>query len=170
DKDLAVANDSSYNVSILLNNGSGAFSTAVNYGAGVVPNSVFAADLDGDGDKDLAVANRVSHYVSILENLSGAGGECDYVVGNVNGSSNYNGLDITYGVAFFKGGPGPLCPVCPPCPDWNYCGDVNGSCNYNGLDITYGVAYFKGGPGPIHCADCPPTGNIAVSGRISRMR
>ncbi|UCE65285.1 MAG: carboxypeptidase regulatory-like domain-containing protein [Candidatus Zixiibacteriota bacterium] len=81
---------------------------------------------------------------------------CDYVAGDVNGSDNYNGLDITYGVAFFKGGPEPLCPVCPPCPDWNYCGDVNGSCNYNGLDITYGVAYFKGGPDPMFCADCPP--------------
>jgi hypothetical protein len=85
------------------------------------------------------------------------GGGCDYVVGDVNGSDSYNGLDITYGVAFFKGGSDPMCdPNCPPCPDWFYCGDVNGSCSYNGLDITYGVAYFKGGADPIPCADCPP--------------
>jgi hypothetical protein len=84
------------------------------------------------------------------------GGGCDYTVGDVNGSSSYNGLDITYGVAFFKGGPDPMCPDCPPCNSWNYCGDVNGSCSYNGLDITYGVAYFKGGAGPIPCDDCPP--------------
>jgi hypothetical protein len=83
---------------------------------------------------------------------------CPYVPGDVNGSDSYNGLDITYGVAFFKGGNSPLCPACPiPECNWHYCGDVNGSCSYNGLDITYGVAYFKGGPGPIYCGDCPPT-------------
>jgi hypothetical protein len=81
---------------------------------------------------------------------------CDYITGDVNGSDSYNGLDITYGVNFFKGGPDPMCSECGLCPDWWYCGDVNGSCSYNGLDITYGVAYFKGGPDPIPCADCPP--------------
>jgi hypothetical protein len=85
---------------------------------------------------------------------------CDYVPGDVNGSNNYNGLDITYGVNFFKyGSPEPQCPDCPipGCNDWHYCGDVNGSCNYNGLDITYGVNYFKyGSPPPIFCAGCPP--------------
>lgn len=83
---------------------------------------------------------------------------CPYDVGDVNGSGNYNGLDITYGVAFFKGGNSPQCPQCPipDCNTWNYCGDVNGSCNYNGLDITYGVAYFKGGAAPVPCIDCPP--------------
>jgi hypothetical protein len=94
--------------------------------------------------------------LNCTDNPCPAGGGCDYIPGDVNGSDSYNGLDITYGVAFFKGGPGPLCPTCPLCPDWNYCGDVNGSCSYNGLDITYGVAYFKGGPGPIYCQDCPP--------------
>jgi len=83
-------------------------------------------------------------------------GGCDYPVGDVNGSDTYNGLDITYGVAFFKGGADPSCADCPPCAGWFYCGDVNASCSYNGLDITYGVAYFKGGPPPIPCADCPP--------------
>jgi hypothetical protein len=83
---------------------------------------------------------------------------CPYAPGDVNGSGNYNGLDITYGVSFFKGGNDPLCPTCPipDCNTWHYCGDVNGSCSYNGLDITYGVAYFKGGPSPVYCDDCPP--------------
>jgi hypothetical protein len=37
------------------------------------------------------------------------------VAGDVNGSCNYNGLDITYGVAYFKGGPDPIpCADCPP--------------------------------------------------------
>ncbi len=62
DNDLAVANGGSYpdysgTVSILLNNGDGTFQAAVNYGAGDNPHSVFAVDLDGDGDNDLAVAN-----------------------------------------------------------------------------------------------------------------
>ncbi|UCC79366.1 MAG: serine hydrolase [Candidatus Zixiibacteriota bacterium] len=82
---------------------------------------------------------------------------CDYITGDVNGSDSYNGLDITYGVNYFKGtGPDPACPECGLCPDWHYCGDVNSSCSYNGLDITYGVNYFKGGADPIPCADCPP--------------
>jgi hypothetical protein len=88
------------------------------------------------------------------------GGDCDYVPGDVNGSDSYNGLDITYGVNYFKGGSEPLCPngscPIPPCDAFFYCGDVNGSCSYNGLDITYGVAFFKGGSSPIPCADCPP--------------
>jgi hypothetical protein len=90
--------------------------------------------------------------------VGGGGPGCEYVVGDVNGSDNYNGLDITYGVNFFKyGTPEPLCPDCPPCNSWHYCGDVNASCNYNGLDITYGVNYFKyGSPAPEPCADCPP--------------
>jgi hypothetical protein len=86
---------------------------------------------------------------------------CPYVTGDVNGSNNYNGLDITYGVGYFKGAPDPQCsfgscPI-PPCDAFFYCGDVNASCNYNGLDITYGVNYFRyGSPGPQPCADCPP--------------
>ena len=42
-------------------------------------------------------------------------GSCDYIVGDVNGSGGYNGLDITYAVAYFKGGPAPVpCADCPP--------------------------------------------------------
>lgn len=86
-------------------------------------------------------------------------GDCDYVVGDVNGSDSYNGLDITYGVAFFKGGPVPPYECeCTPGNIWYVAGDVNNSCNYNGLDITYGVAYFKGGSAPVPCQDCPPVG------------
>jgi hypothetical protein len=97
----------------------------------------------------------------------GAVGGCDYVTGDVNGSGSYNGLDITYGVSFFKGGGDPICPFgsCPvsPCNTFFYCGDVNASCSYNGLDITYGVNYFKGGAGPSPCGDCPPGGLIVTS-------
>lgn len=85
------------------------------------------------------------------------GGGCDYIVGDVNGSSTYNGLDITYGVSFFKGGGAPLYEcTCSPHGTWYVSGDVNASCSYNGLDITYGVAYFKGGGAPMPCPNCPP--------------
>jgi hypothetical protein len=91
---------------------------------------------------------------------------CDYVIGDVNGSDSYNGLDITFGVNYFRGGPDPFCPLgscpIPPCDAFYYCGDVNGGCSYNGLDITYGVNYFRGGPGPVPCGSCPPVGGTSM--------
>ena len=39
-----------------------------NYAAGDNPYSVFAADLDGDGDSDLAIANLTADNISILIN------------------------------------------------------------------------------------------------------
>jgi hypothetical protein len=81
---------------------------------------------------------------------------CEYVWGDINNSHNLNGLDVTYGVSYFKGGPPPgySCD-CPPHGVFYAAGDVNGSCSFNGLDITYLVAYFKGGPPPHPCVDCP---------------
>lgn len=85
------------------------------------------------------------------------GPQCDYVVGDVNSSGEYNGMDITYSVNYFKGGPAPPYSCeCTPGNIWHVSGDVNASCSYNGVDVTYGVAYFKGGPDPMPCPDCPP--------------
>ncbi|MBD3232715.1 MAG: hypothetical protein GF315_03215, partial [candidate division Zixibacteria bacterium] len=64
DYDLAVANASSDNVSILINNGDGTFAEDVTYGVGDEPYSVYSSDLDGDGDYDLAVANSDDNNVS----------------------------------------------------------------------------------------------------------
>lgn len=84
-------------------------------------------------------------------------GLCSYVVGDANNGGAFDGLDITYGVFYFKGGPPPPYECeCTPGNIWYVAGDVNASCNYNGLDITFGVAYFKGGPDPVPCVDCPP--------------
>jgi hypothetical protein len=81
---------------------------------------------------------------------------CDYVVGDANGNGSLNGLDVTYSVAYFKGGPPPPFECdCPPHGSWYVAGDVNQSCSFNGLDVTYMVAYFKGGPAPNPCPDCP---------------
>jgi hypothetical protein len=88
---------------------------------------------------------------------------CSYIVGDANNSHSFTGLDITYSVRYFKGGPVPpyTCD-CPPHGVWYVSGDVNGSCSFTGLDITYMVRYFKGGPAAIPCPDCPPAGLLFV--------
>jgi hypothetical protein len=88
--------------------------------------------------------------------------ECRYVPGDINGDSLANGVDVTYGVTYFKGGGAPRVDCNPPCmitvPDPFFAaGDVNGDCRFNGIDITYYVAYFKGlQPGLKYCENCLP--------------
>jgi hypothetical protein len=65
-KDLAAANYSSSNVSILLGNGDGTFRAPVNYAVGGGPSAAAAGDFNGDGRMDLVTANIVSNDVSIL--------------------------------------------------------------------------------------------------------
>jgi len=64
--DLAVANGSSDNVSILTGTGTGSFSAATNFAVGDSPFSVAVGDFNGDAKLDLAVANQLSNNVSIL--------------------------------------------------------------------------------------------------------
>ena len=72
-QDLAVANDGSSNVSILLGDGAGSFAAPTNVTAGTNPNGVAVADVNGDGIPDLVVANRISDDVSILLGQPGGG-------------------------------------------------------------------------------------------------
>ena len=72
-QDLAVANTTANNVSILLGNGAGGFSAGNNFPVGAAPEFVVVNDFNGDGRQDLATANRNSHNVSILLG-NGAGG------------------------------------------------------------------------------------------------
>ena len=72
DPDLAVTNDGSDNVSILLGGPGQSFLAATNYGAGDHPSSVAVGNFAGDSDPDLAVANGASNTVSIL--LGAVGG------------------------------------------------------------------------------------------------
>jgi hypothetical protein len=64
--DLAVANESDDTVSILLNNGSGAFSAGHTIPVQSSPTAIVTGDFNGDGKLDLAVANSGSNTVSIL--------------------------------------------------------------------------------------------------------
>jgi Calx-beta domain/FG-GAP-like repeat len=64
--DLAVANQSSNNVSVLLNIGGGNFSTPTNFAVGGQPFSIVVADFNADGKSDLAAAHFSSNNVSIL--------------------------------------------------------------------------------------------------------
>jgi plastocyanin len=72
-QDLAVANQGSNNISVLLGDGAGAFSPAANFVVGSTPFSVAVGDFNGDGKEDLAAANEISNNVSILLG-NGAGG------------------------------------------------------------------------------------------------
>ncbi len=86
--------------------------------------------------------------------------DCHYTPGDVNDSGDFNGLDVTYAVAYFKGGPAPLYQCeCTFNNTWHVSGDVNASCDFNGLDITYMVAFLKGGQMLQFCGDCPPSWN-----------
>jgi hypothetical protein len=64
--DLATANSSSGDVSILLGIGDGTFQPATSYGVGGYPYSVTTGDFNGDGKADLATTNPDSSNVSIL--------------------------------------------------------------------------------------------------------
>ncbi len=61
DIDLAVADAGSGAISILLNDGTGAFGPEIRIPAAPGPSEVIAADLDGDGDPDLAFWNNASY-------------------------------------------------------------------------------------------------------------
>jgi len=84
--DLAVANRSSNNVSVLLGNGSGGFGAAANFNAGSTPQSVATGDFNLDGRADLVVANFSSEDVSVLlgNGSGGFGAAANFNVGGAN--------------------------------------------------------------------------------------
>ena len=95
--DLAVANSSSDNVSILRNTSSSgsisssSFAAKVDFTTGSGPLSVAIGDIDGDGKPDLAVANSNSNTVSVFRNTSSSG--------SISSSSFAAKVDFTTGSA-----------------------------------------------------------------------
>ncbi len=68
--DLVTANWGGNNVTVLLGDGTGAFTPAPNspFTAGISrPNSVAVGDFNGDGKADLAVANQIGDTVAVLQ-------------------------------------------------------------------------------------------------------
>ncbi|MBZ5551584.1 MAG: VCBS repeat-containing protein [Acidobacteriia bacterium] len=64
--DLAVVNEDTSTVAVLLGNGDGTFLLFQSFVIGLGPRSLAVGDVDGDGKLDLVVANRLSNSVSIL--------------------------------------------------------------------------------------------------------
>ena len=66
--DLVVSNEDSNDVSVLLGNGAGGFSSAVRFATGTRPHDVTIGDLNGDKNPDLAVVNYDDASISVLLN------------------------------------------------------------------------------------------------------
>jgi hypothetical protein len=64
--DLAVTNTGDNTVRVLINQGNGTFTAALDQPTGSVPWALAVVDLNGDGRTDLAVANEESNNVSVL--------------------------------------------------------------------------------------------------------
>ena len=64
--DLAVVNNGSNSVSVLLGNGDGTFQGQVTYAVGNGPDAIVAGEFSGDGRTDLAVASSADSTVSVL--------------------------------------------------------------------------------------------------------
>ena len=64
--DMAVINESSGTVSILLGGGDGTFAAAATLVTGAVPTQIVAGDFNGDGQSDLAVTNLFNNSVRVF--------------------------------------------------------------------------------------------------------
>lgn len=97
--DIAVANGSSNNISVLINIGGGHFANAVNYNTGTNPIIIKNGDFNEDGNQDLVVTNYNSSNISILLgngngtfnpqiNYAIGTGQCDVICTDFNGDNH----------------------------------------------------------------------------------
>jgi uncharacterized protein (TIGR03437 family) len=70
-QDLVLANSDTNQVTIMLGNGTGAFTVAGTYPVGINPRSLTITDSNGDGKPDVVVANRGSAGLWVLLNAGG---------------------------------------------------------------------------------------------------
>jgi hypothetical protein len=85
----------------------------------------------------------------------------DYVIGDYNGSEEFNVADIVDSYSRLKTGlpePASICECPPESGDfWAVAADVNNSCAFNVADIVDGYSFLKtGSPEPEACWMCPP--------------
>jgi len=132
--DLAAANKGSNGVSIFLNSGTGTFLTQPEVAVASMPNSLAAADFDGDGDLDLITTEYFLDKIVLLENVQ-------MFCGDANDDGAINILDITYLLNYlYHSGPAPS-----DLPN----ADADGNGAVNILDVTYLINYlYKSGPEP----------------------
>jgi hypothetical protein len=115
-----------------------------------------------DGSAGQSVVGRTSSEYFMVEAgfwVGLAGRQCEYFPGDANGSGQFNGVDVTFSVSYFKGmgDPPPDTCECDPHGVIFSAADANGSCVFNGIDVTYSVSHLKGlGPPPLGCVDCLP--------------
>jgi hypothetical protein len=94
--DLAVANENSNSVSVLLGNGDGTFQTAKNFAVDTDPRQMGVADVNRDGKLDVITSNGQSNTISVLlgngngtfkaaKNFATGGYSNKMAVGDVNG-------------------------------------------------------------------------------------
>ncbi len=83
--DVAVANFTGGNVSVLLGNGDGTLGTSANYTTGAGTRGIVTADFNGDGIPDLATSNVTAGNVSVL--IGAANGNFAAAVNYTIGSS-----------------------------------------------------------------------------------
>ncbi len=127
----------------------------------VTVNAAALAEGFYNGTITITSSNVTDAIVIVPINVTIERGGCDYITGDANNSQVFNGLDVTYSVTYFKGGPPPpFSCECTVGHIWYVAGDVNGSCSFNGLDVTTMVGYFKGFFTVSPCPDCPPARGI----------
>ncbi len=94
--DLAVANQGSNDVSILLGRGDGSFAAQTRLTTGLQPRGLAVGDFNGDGGDDLAVACFGNNRVTILTGLAVSGGGL-VTDGQSLRNANTNPLNIAVG-------------------------------------------------------------------------
>jgi len=115
--DLAVVNNGSNSVSVLLGNGDGTFQAHVDYGTGSGPSSMAVGDFNGDRKLDLAITNGVASVGNTVSVLLGNGdgtfqphvdygtrlGPLSLAVGDFNVDGSLDLAVACYGPAFQTG-------------------------------------------------------------------
>lgn len=93
-KDIAVANNVPYAVSILLNDGIGGFGLVTNISVSSNPRSIAQNDLNNDGKNDLVTANYGGNNVSVLFGNGSGGFLAPVNFGGINGPAYTTTSDI----------------------------------------------------------------------------